>query len=523
MKQQSIAAIKRYRTRRLASLATRCYYLRRRGKNQEMATLLCDEFVALGGVYIKFLQGILLRSRFLRQWQSNDRLKIFENLESEPLDVVKILQHELPADKLAQIAVVQPQPFAAGSFGQVYYAQLASGQPVIIKVLRPMVRELLKYDLRLLGTFSKSFFAKLSKNMNLKIDEALKEFRIATLRETDYRHEAAFANDMYQAYKGHPNFVIPQTYLELCTDNIIVQDYVDGISVAQLIKLKEQGVDPVAYVQEMLGSDLDTQLSILGYESILGIFHLGKIQGDPHPGNVRLLPENHVGLIDFGISAQAPPEKGALYGMLEAYDRIFKGSQTAVDLFEQGLRFFVSDLYRSLKKLATIAGKGTDRDYLSEVSGMAAQTFSDVTGTDIIAADFTKDQSALMIINEVVNKGNRFGLIMRLEASDILRTVQTYTALVSSLDRYQPVVAPMMNQVVADIKRLHPEVLTDTDDQIAVGDAIDIIVEWLERVAERDPALFKQLMEKIRLGRDPLEGMGIKGVKETVVKETTNA
>jgi hypothetical protein len=114
-----------------------------------------------------------------------------------------------------------------------------------------------------------------------------------------------------------------------------------------------------------------------------------------------------------------------------------------------------------------------------------------------------------------VNKGNRFGLIMRLEATDILRTVQTYTSLVSSLGRYREVVPPMMDQVTQDIRRLYPETITNTDDQIAVGDAIDTIMEWLERVAERDPALFRQLMQKIRLGRDPIES-----IKE---KETTNA
>lgn len=516
MKQQSIAAIKRYRTRRLAGLATRSYYLHKRGKSEEMATLLCDEFVALGGVYIKFLQGVLLRSKFLRKWQNADRLKIFENLESEPIDIVKLLQHELPADQLAKIAMVQPQPFAAGSFGQVYYGQLANGQAVIIKVLRPMVRELLKYDLRLLSTFSKSFFTKLYKNMSLQVDEALKEFREATLRETDYKQEAAFAAEMYEAYKDHPNFVIPQTYLDLCTDNIIVQDYVDGISVAQVIKLREQGVDPVSYVQDMLSSDVDTQLGILGYESMMGIFTLQRIQGDPHPGNVRLMRDNKVGLIDFGISAQSPNEKAALFGMLESYDRVFKGSQTATELFEQGLRFFVSDLYRALKKLATIyGGKGGDRDYLNEVSGVAAKAFEEVTGTDIVAADFTQDSSALALINQVVNKGNRFGLIMRLEASDILRAIQTYTALVSSLGRYKEVVPPMMSQVTQDIRKFYPETINDSDDQIAVGDAIDTIMSWLERVAERDPALFRQLMQKIRMGSDPIETM-----KE---KETTNA
>lgn len=476
-----------------------------------MATLLCDEFVALGGVYIKFLQGVLLQSKFLKKWQNADRLRIFENLDSEPIDVVELLRHELTTKQLARITLVQPQAFAAGSFGQVYYGQLNNGQAIIIKVLRPMVRELLKHDLRLLSAFSRSFFTKLYKNVNLQVNEALREFRETTLRETDYRHEASFANEMYQAYKDNRHFIIPQTYMDLCTDNIIVQDYVPGISVAQLIKMVEQGVKPVDYVFDMLGSNLDNQLCTLGYESLMGIFTLEHIQGDPHPGNIRLLSEDRVGLIDFGISAQAPAQKAPLYGMLEAYDHMFKGSQTAVSLFEQGLRFFVSDLYRSLKKLASIYGKG-DKDYLGEVSGLAAKAFAEVTGTDLIEANLTDGHSVLGVINGVFNKGNRFGLVIKLEASDILRAIQTYSALVTSLGRYQQVVPKMMDQVVSDLKRLHPEVITDSSDQIAISDAIDIITGWLERVAERDPALFKQLVQKIRLGKNPV--VNIKPNKE---------
>ncbi|MEO8785111.1 MAG: AarF/ABC1/UbiB kinase family protein [Candidatus Saccharimonadales bacterium] len=500
---QSVAAIKRYRTKRLAALATRCFYLHKRGKDQQMITMLCDEFVALGGVYIKFLQGVLLQSKSLRKWQNADRLKIFENLDSEPLDVVELLRHELTPEQLAKISLIQPQAFAAGSFGQVYYGQMADGQAIIIKVLRPMVRELLKYDLRLLSAFSRSFFTKLHRNVNLKVDEALREFRATTLRETDYKHEANFADELYQAYKDNPKFIIPKTYLDLCTDNIIVQDYVPGVSVAQLVKLTEQGVDPTTYIYEMLGSDLDTQLQTLGYESLLGIFHLDRIQGDPHPGNVRLLSENRVGLIDFGISAQAPHEKAALYGMLEAYDKLFKGSQTAVSLFEQGLRFFVSDLYRALKKLASIYGKG-DKDYLSEVSGVAAKAFTEVTGSDLVAANFSEGHNVLGIINSVFNKNNRFGLVIKLEASDILRAIQTYSSLVTSLGRYQQVVPQMMDRVVQDVQRLYPESINDGSDQIAISDAIDIITTWLERVAERDPALFRQLMRKIRLTKNPI-------------------
>lgn len=502
-RQKTIASIKRARTKRLATLITKSYYYYRRKDEEKVYNLICEEFVNLGGVYIKFLQGVLLRSKVMRKWHNPEKLKIFENLDHEPINISALLQYELPKEKLAQIALVQPEPFAAGSFGQVYYAQLRNGQPIIIKVLRPMIRELLKHDLRLLTRFSKTFFVKLYKNMNVQLNDAMKEFGDATLRETDYQHEAEFANEMYEHYKNHPVIHIPRTYLELCTDNIIVQDYVDGISVAQIIRLHEQGVEPVQYVKETLGSDIIYQLQVMGYESIVGIFEMPRLQGDPHPGNIRLMRDNRVGIIDFGISAKPPEDKSGLFGLLETYDKVFKGSQTAIGLFENGLRFFVSDLYRALRKLGEYMGQRTNRDYVSEVSQVAGRVFSEATGTDIIQADFKSDASILVIINKLVNKGNRFGLVMKLEATEILRAIQTYTAMLGSLGLYQQVMPPMLAHAVKEIRERHPDIINDGKEGMSIADALETVANWLERVADRDPALFRQLSEKIRSGTAP--------------------
>jgi hypothetical protein len=496
--QKTIASIKRTRTKRLATLITKSYYYYRKKDEEKVYNLICEEFMGLGGVYVKFLQGVLLRSKVMRKWHNPEKLKIFENLDHEPLQIGSILQRELSKDKLSQIAMVQPEPFAAGSFGQVYYAQLRSGQPVIIKVLRPMIRELLKHDIKLLGRFSKSFFSRLYKNMNVQLNEAMKDFSEATLRETDYRHEAEFANEMYEHYKHHPTIYIPKTYLELCTDNIIVQDYVDGISVAQIIGLHEQGVEPVQYVKETLGSDIIKQLQTFGYESMIAIFEIPRIQGDPHPGNIRLMRDNRVGIIDFGISATPPEDKSGLFGLLESYDKVFKGSQTAIGLFENGLKFFVSDLYRSLRKLGDYLGRSDSRDYVNEISQVAEQVFSDATGTNIIQADFKSDASILVVINKLVNKGNRFGLVMKLEATEILRAIQTYTSLLSSLGLYQRVMPALLSHTVEYVRDNYPEVANDNRDSISIADALETVANWLERVADRDPLLFRQLSEKIR-------------------------
>lgn len=503
---KAIASIKRARTKRLATLITRAYFLYRKKEEEKMYNLICEEFMSLGGVYVKFLQGVLLRSQVMKKWHNPEKLKIFENLDHEPLNISALLQQELNNEQLSKIALIQPEPFAAGSFGQVYYAQLKSGETVIVKVLRPMVRELLQHDIKLLSRFYKTFFVKMYKNMNVDLNSAFKEFSEATLRETDYKQEADFANEMYERYKDNPNIYVPKTYIELCTDDIIVQDYVDGISLAHIVKLHEQGVDPVQYVEYSTGSDLIFLLREFGYESLTGIFEMPRIQGDPHPGNLRVMKDNRLGLIDFGISARPPADKHGIYGLIDSYRKMLDGSQTAIDMFEHGLKFFVNDLYRSLKKVGEHLDKGGNRDYVSEVSKVAGKVFYEATGTDLVELGKSNDDAKVLVtLNKLVNKGNRFGLVVKLESADMLRAIQTYTSMLSSLGLYKEVMPVTLNRAIEHIEKEFPEVATDNKESIDISSAIETIATWLERVADRDPMLFRQLAEKMRMQTKPTD------------------
>lgn len=497
----NIAAIKRYRTRKMARLGTRAYYFYKRGKMEKAATLICEEFIELGGVYVKFLQGVMLKSKWLRGWKTTNRLKVFENLESEPINVAAILKYELGEDVVAQnFRSIQPEPFAAGSFGQVYFAELNDGSQVIIKVLRPMIRELLKYDLVLLNWFARRFMKFYSTNADVNMTQAVKDFKDATLRETDYIGEATFANEMYEQYRDHKYMYIPKTYVELCSPNIIVQEYISGISAAQLLVMKEQGIDPRQYVWEQLGSDIDVQLEELGVESMKAIFTQEKIQGDPHPGNIRFMTNNRVGLIDFGISAKTPTNKAAFFGLMEEWNRLYSDSQNISKLFEQFMRFFVSDLYRALQAIGNAYSK-SDKNFAQEVGRVAQESFSRLTGHQDVRP-LVQDGRALMIINQMINKNNRFGLVVKLEASDILRAAQTYLTLIESFGRRSIIMPRVFNRVVVEIGDELPEMRSRHDEMMSMHDAILTVTSWLERVAERDPTLFAQLMNRIKIKPD---------------------
>lgn len=516
----TVARLKRQRTKRLARLGARVYYLRKKGREQEMYDLICNEFVAMGGVYIKFLQGVLFNTPIMKRWHSPTRLHIFEKLAHEPLDIVKLLQDELRDDQLNQIALISPEPFAAGSFGQVYMGQHVNGKRIVIKVLRPMVRELLKYDLRLLSMFSKRFAAKEYTSITIRMNEAIREFRQSTLNETDYVAEAQFAHELHQAYQYNPQFLVPETYLGLCTPHLIVQDYVEGISVAELLERKEHGEDIHAYVREQLSSDLVEQMKVVGVECLAAAFSLPRVQGDPHPGNIRLLPNNRVGIIDFGIAAPAPRNKAAFFGIIEEWHRLYQRQGDMASLFEQLLRYFVNDLYRALKKLsaympqtpaiqqqladaATAAGQPKSmlsNDMLKEVGRMVQNMFEGALGTRDIRTILSEGRLLTAFI-QMVNKGNRFGLVVHLESSEILRAAQTYVAMIEALDVRNDVLPDLLQRTVTRVTNEHADIIHEADRIPTVSQALDTVNHWLERVATRDPVLFRQLLGLMTFAR----------------------
>jgi hypothetical protein len=130
---------------------------------------------------------------------------------------------------------------------------------------------------------------------------------------------------------------------------------------------------------------------------------------------------------------------------------------------------------------------------------MAQDTLTKQVGTKDIKP-LLEDGRVLQIMNQMINKNNRFGLVMKLEASETLRAAQTYITLVESLGRRAEVLPRVFGTVVKRVTVEHPELVREDDDELSVAQAVDIISKWLERVATRDPALFRQLVRKIRVG-----------------------
>lgn len=361
-----------------------------------------------------------------------------------------------------------------------------------------MIRETLAYDLKLIGLFTRAFVNKLARNIDMDVVDAIADFKRSTMRETDYIEEARFGNELWEAYKDNDKFVIPKTYTELCTPNIIVQEYIGGISAAQLLRMKEQGVEPEQYVKQQLGSDLSEQMTLLGVEYIKGIFLLPRVQGDPHPGNVKLLDNNRIALIDFGISARSPKEKAAFYGVLREYQRMLSGDIDIPMMLGQFLRFFVSDLYKAMKKITSMLPANDKSNDLTRQMGLIAESNFQQEMSDEDLGTSIRSGNILSTVNQVVNSGNRFGIIVKIDDTEMLRAAQSYITLVDSFGLKGTALPDAFKQGLDYVAQQRPDYTKETDFAMSANRAMEVISKWLERVANRDPVLFKTFVSKIK-------------------------
>ena len=135
---------------------------------------------------------------------------------------------------------------------------------------------------------------------------------------------------------------------------------------------------------------------------------------------------------------------------------------------------------------------------MHEVAALAQKMFDSALGTHDIRTIMNEGR-LLQAFSHMINRGNRFGLIIRLDSSEILRAAQTYISLIESLGRREQVVPRLLSETVARVSREHADIIHQTDQSPSLSQAIDVVNRWLERIAARDPALLRELLHKIDL------------------------
>jgi ubiquinone biosynthesis protein len=186
------------------------------------------------------------------------------------------------------------EPLGSASIAHAYAARLHSGERVIVKVQRPDMDALVARDTSALLHLARAIDRRTPIGRDLHVQEFAADFARSLRDELDFLLEGANAMDIAAASDGASNVRIPHVYDELTTRRVLVEERFDGTSVADRAHIAELGLDDTALADALVRSMVD--------QLMYGHFH-----ADPHPGNVLLLEDGNLGLIDFGMTGRLDP------------------------------------------------------------------------------------------------------------------------------------------------------------------------------------------------------------------------
>jgi ubiquinone biosynthesis protein len=253
------------------------------------ATSFREALEELGPFWVKLGQKLSLRGDLL----PTDYLTELQKLQSDapPVSwetVAGVVEQELGSPVGEVFAGVDPNPLGSASLAQTHAATLHDGTRVVVKVQRPGVEETIRVDLSVLRDLAVMAQRFSSLGQVTDLPEAVDEFAISLNQELDYRREGRNTERFAAIVDGMGVFRTPSVYWDLTTSRVLVIERFDGYSINDLPALERDGHDRIRLSRAMV------KLSFMG---VLGD---GWFHGDPHPGNVFVLEDGQVGLIDFG-------------------------------------------------------------------------------------------------------------------------------------------------------------------------------------------------------------------------------
>jgi ubiquinone biosynthesis protein len=277
-----------------------------------------------GGVtFVKLGQLMSTRRDLLPEEFISELSQLQDRAEPAPWDQVEeVITQSLGAPVGEVFAELQPEPAAAASIAQVHKARLRCGDgpdaEVAVKVQRPGIRSTVDQDLDILLRLADTLEDRARWARAVGTAGVARGFAAAMREELDFRVEtrnmaavAATWPDQQRAVGGNVTVVLPAVHEQLCTEHVLVIEWLDGVNLRAAGPLiDERGLDRAELTRALLRS--------MVYQITEGgVFH-----ADPHPGNVLLLTDGRLALLDFGsVGRLDTQQRSALQNLLLAVGR----------------------------------------------------------------------------------------------------------------------------------------------------------------------------------------------------------
>ena len=248
----------------------------------------------LGPTYVKIGQMAASQGASLPDEWAQELARLQSDVKPFPYeDAREIITRQLGKPPEELFATFEHEPFAAASTAQVHRATLADGSEVAVKVQRPDIVAMTKADLGVMQEISVAAERWLEFVRRIDLAEIVREFAAGVLRELDYRNEAYQARRLKDGMAKFSNVGVPDVYPALSGERVLTMEFIRGIKISNVEALEAAGLDR----RELGGAFIR---ALIKQVLIDGFFH-----GDPHPGNLFVVPETgRIVFIDCGLVGQ---------------------------------------------------------------------------------------------------------------------------------------------------------------------------------------------------------------------------
>jgi ubiquinone biosynthesis protein len=250
----------------------------------------------LGTTFVKLGQMLSTRPHLVGESLATELSKLQESNSADPPETaVHTVEAELGRPTTECFHQFDSKALASASIAEAHRAELKTGKKVLVKVQHPGIEGTIRRDLDILR-----FLAEIAeKNDYLRRYQPvalIREFSRSTLAELDFRRELRNLQTFRRNFAGDETVTFPKPYPELTTGRILTMEFLKGWSIADTARLAEHHIDREQLARQ--GAEIFVKM----------IFRDGFYHADPHPGNLFVLADGRIGVIDAGMVGRIDEE-----------------------------------------------------------------------------------------------------------------------------------------------------------------------------------------------------------------------
>ncbi len=267
-------------------------------------------FEDVGGSFVKLGQLLALQPDIIPPHYCDELFDLMDRIKPFPTQEAREIFHLETGRTVSEVfESFDEEPLATASVAQVHSA-VYRDMKVAVKIQRPDAGATLGSDTRIVSLLLR--FVRLFRLRRFYwLIDPLEEFIAWSREELDFRNEERYTQRAFENACGERFERVPAVFPELTTRRILVIEFFDGITVLDLMRMREHNEhDELARITKRLGYQADEFCRHIVDNFLSGAFNSGLYHADLHPGNLMVLHDSVVGYIDFGIT-----------GVLSSYSR----------------------------------------------------------------------------------------------------------------------------------------------------------------------------------------------------------